>query len=131
MRHLERYTPEVCSQLRQIAEHRQWKDWYQRDFQREELLEDMELTYHLHVAAEVNGARKGMPPMPSCPVRFIDSEGLLDPVEFLNAYKQQRHMPEWNQSDNAIHREVPPVKEGRPSFIKSWVAAACLTIHLL
>lgn len=91
-RHLERYTPEVCSQLRQLAERRQWRDWRRADFRREELLEDLELTYHLHVAAEITGARKGMPAMPRSAVRFIDSEGVLDPVRFLK-----------NHSDNAIN----------------------------
>lgn len=100
-RHLERYTPEVCSQLRQLAERRHWNDWHRTDSRGEELLEDLELTYHLHVAAEVTGARKGMPPMPSFPVRLIDSEGVLDPVEFIRGQLRHNSPRTWNQSDNA------------------------------
>ena len=72
MRHLERYTPEICSQLRQMAERRQWKDWRHRDGSHEELLEDLKLTYHLHIAAQASGARAGMPPMPPFPAGFVD-----------------------------------------------------------
>ncbi len=105
--HLERYTPEICSHLQQMAEHRQWKDWHLLDSANEELLEDLELTYHLHVAAEATGMRAGMPPMPLFPPRFIDSEGLLDPVEFVNVYRRRHSHGAWNQSDNGGNPESP------------------------
>lgn len=122
-RYLERYTPEVCSRLRQIAERREWRDWKQTGTKREDLLEEMELTYHLHRAAEAVGKRNGLPPMPLFPIRFIDSEGLLDPVEFINEYHRRHHSPgAWNQMDNAAHAGIPPT---------SWVAAACLAARLM
>ncbi len=98
---LERYTPEICSQLRHMAEQRQWTNWQRPDSRHEELLEDLELTYHLHIAAEAAGARKGMPPMPPFPARLIDSEGLLDPVDFLNGRMRDNSPRAWNHSDNA------------------------------
>lgn len=104
--HLERYTPEICSHLRHMAETRQWKDWHVVDSAHEELLEDLELTYHLHVAAEATGVRKGMPPMPPFPARVIDSEGLLDPAEFIRGYQARHSHRAWNQSDNG----AKPVK---------------------
>lgn len=107
MRHLDRYTPEICSQLRQIAEHRQWRSWDRRDFGREELLEDLELTYHLHIAAEAIGRRAGMAPMPPFPIGFSDTEGCLDPSVFIKFYSPGRvSHREWNQSDNAPRTEM-------------------------
>ncbi len=130
--HLERYTPEVCSHLRQIAERRNWNDWQRPGSEREELLEEMELTYHLHVAAEATGARRGMPPMPPFPFCFIDSEGILDPVEFLRAYKRRHGSPGgWNHSDNAGNHEDSSGNAHRDGPIRRWVAAACLAVHLL
>ncbi len=90
MRRLDRYTPEICSQLRQIAEHRQWRNWNCADFGQEDVLEELELTYHLHVAAEASGARAGMAPMPTFPINFTDSEGRLDPAEFIKSYARNR-----------------------------------------
>jgi hypothetical protein len=102
MSHLERYTPEICSQLRQLAESRQWQPWGPSNAQREDLLEDVELTYHLHLAAEASGTRAGMPPMPAFPLSFSDPEGSLDPAQFILHY-MRRHPPfPWHQSDNAI-----------------------------
>ena len=122
MRHIDRYTPEICSQLRQMAEQRQWNDWYRPDSRREELLEDLELTCHLHAAAEASGLRAGMAPMPAFPVRLIDSEGVLDPAEFIKTY-WRRHSPHtWNRSDNAVYQAVA---------CTAWVAAACLAARLL
>lgn len=101
MTFLDRYTPEICSQLRQMAEGRQWRSWNVQTAAREDLLEDLELTYHLHVAAEVSGSRAGLPPMPPLPFRLIDSEGLLDPAAFVRMHA--RHSPRrWNQMDNAV-----------------------------
>jgi hypothetical protein len=93
MRHyLNRYSPEICAQLRRIAEQREWRAW-DKHVQRDEVLEDLELTYHLHIAAEVSGARAGFPAMPTFPVSFIDSEGALDPAEFLRSFKARDGMP--------------------------------------
>jgi hypothetical protein len=101
MRHqLYRYSPEICAQLRRIAEQREWREW-DKSVRGDEVLEDLELTYHLHVAAEANGARAGFPAMPTFPVGFIDSEGALDPVDFLNSFQARQGTPcAWNQSDN-------------------------------
>lgn len=85
MRHLDRYTPEICSQLRQLAEQRNWRAWDDA-VKRDEILDDLELTYHLHVAAEVTGKRAGLPAMPEFPIRFIDSEGILDPAQFVSKF---------------------------------------------
>lgn len=103
MRRLDQYTPEICCQLRQIAEERNWRAW-DKSVQRDELLEDLELTYHLHVAAEAAGARAGFPAMPGFPIAFIDSEGLLDPSAFIKSFRA-RHPFErpWNQMDNGSH----------------------------
>jgi hypothetical protein len=86
MKHLELYTPDICSQLRQIAEVRQWRDWRRHTHEREAIEKDIELTYHLHAAAEASGARKGMPPMPPCPIH-IHSDHSLDPAEFIAGYR--------------------------------------------
>lgn len=99
MSQLELYTPEICSELRRLAETRQWHPWDPSKAPPEDLLEDVELTYHLHLAAEANGARAGMPPMPAFPLSFRYSEGSLDPGEFILAYLS-RHPRQWNQSDN-------------------------------
>jgi hypothetical protein len=102
MRRLDRYTPEICSQLRQIAEQRNWRAW-DHSVQRDELLEDLELTYHLHVAAEATGKRAGFPAMPEFPIAFVDSEGILDPAGFVRSFfKRHAAAPIWNQSDNAL-----------------------------
>lgn len=87
MSRLDRYTPEICSQLKTIAEKRDWRNW-DRSVHWENLMEDLELTYHLHVAAAVSGTRAGLPQMPNS---LIDSEGLLDPAEFLRGYFNGRH----------------------------------------
>jgi hypothetical protein len=84
MTQLDRYTPEICSQLAAIARQRNWRAW-DKPIQSEELLEDLELTYHLHAAAEANGVRAGLPSMPDFPIGFIDSEGFLDPAQFVEA----------------------------------------------
>ncbi|MBV8896729.1 MAG: hypothetical protein JO051_09470 [Acidobacteriaceae bacterium] len=103
---LNRYSPEICTQLRKIAEQRDWHAW-DRSVRRDELLEDLELTYHLHVAAEATGARAGLPAMPAYPVAFIDSEDVLDPAEFLRSYKARHEMPcAWNESDKRAHRPL-------------------------
>ncbi len=100
MRRLDKYTPDICSQLRQIAEQRNWRAW-DGSVQRDELLEDLELTYHLHAAAEATGARAGFPAMPDFPIAFIDSEGVLDPAAFVNTFFARRlHPVPWNQLDN-------------------------------
>ena len=107
MQHLDRYTPAVCSELRQIAEHREWRTWDQLDFAREDLLEDLELTYHLHRAAEASGARAGLTPMPPFPLRFTDKEGLLDPAEFIKYCSRGRSSTrEWNHLDNGARTEL-------------------------
>ena len=101
--HLDRYSPEICAQLRRIAEQRNWRAW-DRSLPRDEVLEDLELTYHLHLAAEATGARAGFPAMPAFPIAFIDSEGALDPAEFLKSLKVSQHVSwAWNQSDSASH----------------------------
>jgi hypothetical protein len=100
MSHLERYTPEICSQLRQLAESRQWHQWDTTKAPGEDLLEDVELTYHLHLAAEASGTRAGMPPMPKFPIRFIYSGDSLDPAEFILNYLRRYPPPPWNRSDN-------------------------------
>ena len=98
---LELYTPEICSQLRQLAESRQWQPWEPGEARRDALLEDVELTYHLHLAAEACGTRAGMPPMPAFPINFRYTEGASDPAEFILKYLR-RHPPlPWNQSDSA------------------------------
>lgn len=71
--------------LRQIAEQRNWRAW-DRSITQDEVLRDLELTYHLHAAAEAAGARAGFPAMPDFPIKFIDSEGVLDPAEFVTSY---------------------------------------------
>lgn len=101
MSHLELYTPEICSQLRQLAECRQWQPWDPNKAQREDILEDVELTYHLHLAAEANGARAGMPPMSAFPLSFSYCEGSLDPAEFIAQYRRRHPPGAWNQLDNA------------------------------
>lgn len=107
MRAVDRYTPEICSKLRQIAEHRQWRNWSCQDFEREDLLEELELTYHLHLAAEASGARAGMAPMPTFPINFTDSEGHLDPAEFIRSYPRSRNPQRtWNRSDNCGRTEL-------------------------
>ena len=106
MRHLDRYTPEICSQLRQIAENRQWKSWNTWDFTRDDLLEELELTYHLHTAAEATGERAGMAPMPPFPISFSDPEGRLDPELFIKAYSRGQSVRNpWNQSDSDSQTE--------------------------
>jgi hypothetical protein len=101
MRYLDRYTSEICSLLRQIAEQRNWRAW-DAFVERDELLDDLELTYHLHAAAEATGARAGLPAMPEFPIGFIDSEGLLDPAEFVKSLATRRPLSRaWNQSDNS------------------------------
>lgn len=104
MRHyLDRYSPEICAQLRKVAEQRDWHAW-DNSVHRDEILEDLELTYHLHLAAEATSARAGLPAMPTCHVVFIDSEGILDPAAFLRAYKTRHNTPcVWNQSDSGAH----------------------------
>ncbi len=100
MANLDRYTPEICSRLRQIAERRNWRAW-DGSIQREEVLEDLELTYHLHAAAEAAGARAGLPAMPKFPIRFIDSEGVLDPAQFVESFRARHEIVKFvNQSDN-------------------------------
>src|SRR5690242_1375045 len=89
MEHLERYTPEICSQLRQIAESRDWKNWHQQTAEREDLLQDIELSYHLHVAADAIGAREGLPPMPPFPLCFADPSSFCDPEEFIKRIPQE------------------------------------------
>lgn len=90
-----------------MAEQRQWRSWEGQDFGREELLEDLELTYHLHIAAEASGVRAGMAPMPPFPISFTDAEGRLDPAEFLNFRACGRSSPrEWNQSDNCARTKL-------------------------
>jgi hypothetical protein len=106
MSYLDRYTPEVCSQLRQIAEQRSWRAW-DKTVEQDELLEDLELTYHLHAAAEATGARAGLPAMPNFPIGFIDSEGLLNPAEFIKSFTLRRPLSwAWNQSDNGAKAVV-------------------------
>lgn len=104
MRHrLNRYSPEICAQLRKIAEQRDWHAW-DKSVHRDEILEDLELTYHLHFAAEATSVRAGLPTMPAYPIAFIDSEGALDPAEFLRAYKARHATPcLWNESDNGAY----------------------------
>lgn len=107
MKRVDRYTPEVCSQLRQIAESRKWRSWNRQEFGSHELLEDLELTYHLHIAAEASGARAGMAPMPPFPMGFTDSEGSLDPLEFINSYLRNRSsLSPLNQTDNPGRTEL-------------------------
>jgi|GEM_PF-2714107 len=90
-----------------MAEQRQWRSWEGRDFGREELLEDLELTYHLHIAAEASGARAGMAPMPAFPIGFTDADGRLDPAEFLKFHAGGRSSRlEWNQSDNGARTKL-------------------------
>ena len=89
MRRLDRYTPDICLKLRQIAEQRSWRAW-DGSVKHDELLQDLELTYHLHAAAEAAGARAGFPAMPEFPIRLIDSEGMLDPAEFVTSYAGNR-----------------------------------------
>jgi hypothetical protein len=84
MRRLDRYTPEICGKLRQIAEQRDWRSW-DGSVKQDELLQDLELTYHLHAAAEAAGTRAGFPAMSGFPIHFIDSEGFLDPAEFVRS----------------------------------------------
>lgn len=84
-----------------MAENRQWTDWHLLDSAQEELVEDLALTYHLHIAAEATAARTGMPPMPPFPGEFIASDGLLDPAEFIRICQVRRSHREWNESDNA------------------------------
>src|SRR5581483_6755632 len=106
MRDVDRYTPGICYQLRQIAEHRHWSSWNRQDFSRDDLMEDLELTYHLHRAAEATGERAGMAPMPPFPLSFYDREGLLDPAEFIRVCSRRRGSPrEWNQLDNGVRTE--------------------------
>lgn len=105
MRRLDRYTPEICSRIRQIAEQRKWRAWDQ-SVQQDEILEDLELTYHLHAAAEATGARAGFPAMPEFPIAFVDSEGILDPAEFVVSFSARHPVtPLWNQSDNGSNQE--------------------------
>jgi hypothetical protein len=89
MGHLERYTPEICSQLRQIAESRDWTAWSQKDFAREEVLQDLELSFHLHAAAEAVGVRAGLPPMPPFPFCLADPAQFNDPEEFIRRIPQR------------------------------------------
>lgn len=106
MRKLDRYTPEICSQLKQIAEERDWRTWDTSAGQ-DKLLEDLELTYHLHAAAQAAGARAGLPAMPEFPIGFIDSEGVLDPAEFVRSFTQRIPMRNaWNQSDSGSQSNV-------------------------
>jgi hypothetical protein len=103
MAHLDRYTPEICSQLAQIARRRNWRAW-DKSIQSEELLEDLELTYHLHAAAEATGVRAGLPAMPEFPIGFIDSEGVLDPAKFVRSFCARYDLASgWNLSDNGSH----------------------------
>lgn len=109
MSDLERYTPEICAQLRHFAEMRQWHRWdathvqggaLSNDRLRSDVLEDVELTYHLHLAAEASGMRAGMPAMPPLPLKINLGEKSLDPAEFILNYRR-RHSPwQWNQLDN-------------------------------
>lgn len=100
MSYLERYTPEICFQLRQIAESRQWRQWDPSNSPSDDLLEDVELTYHLHLAAEASGARSGMPPMSNFPVKFKFATDSLDPAEFILSYLRRYPSRPWNRSDN-------------------------------
>ncbi len=100
MRHLDNYTPDICSQLRHIAERRDWRAW-DNPIQRDEVLEDLELTYHLHLAAEAAGVRAGLPAMSEFPIGFFDSEGILDPSAFIHTFNARHSPPRiMNQSDN-------------------------------
>ena len=102
---LERYTPEICSQLRQFAETRQWHQWNPNKIKPEELAkqdlrEEVELTYHLHLAAEATGARAGMPPMSAFPAKFRYSGPPPHPREFILHYLARHPHGPVNQSDN-------------------------------
>lgn len=102
MGHLDRYTNEICSELRDIAEFHCWSQWDANTSWCEDVLEDLELTYHLHFAADMAGRRAGWRPMPRLPLRFIEADSVLDPRRFLDGYKR-RHTPApllFNQSDN-------------------------------
>jgi hypothetical protein len=99
MTNLDRYTPEICATLRHIAEHHSWAKWApqpqklcapKQNTQRETVLRELELTYHLHVAADAAGLRAGLPPMPPFPVSFADPDGLLDPGKFIEAFEPFR-----------------------------------------
>ena len=103
MARLDRYTPEICSHLRHIAEQRNWHAW-DKSVRSEELLEEVELTYHLHAAAQATGARAGFPAMPDFPIPFIDSEGALDPAKFVTSFYSRRNASiPFNRSDNGPH----------------------------
>ena len=97
---LERYTPHICSQLRQLAESRQWHLWDTTKPPSTEFQEDVQLTYHLHLAADASGSRAGMPPMPRFPIRLHLSADLLDPAEFIRHYLSRHPPAPWNHSDN-------------------------------
>ena len=85
LNNLDRYTPEICSRLRQIAETRDWENW--RELGPEDVRIEVELTYHLHVAADASGTRCGMPPMPPCPLRVPFEDP--DPARFLEMYSSE------------------------------------------
>jgi hypothetical protein len=85
MNHLDLYTPDICRQLQEIAETHQWGSWRQNEMLRDDLLEEIELTCHLHTAADVTGLRAGRPPLPPCPLR-LPSDFCLDPASFVATY---------------------------------------------
>ena len=87
MTNFDRYTPEICSKLRQIAEARDWKNW--RELGPDDIRMEMELTYHLHLAADASGNRSGMPPMPPYPLRLPSDNP--DPAQFLEMYFSGSH----------------------------------------
>ena len=89
MNYLDRYTTEICSKLKQIAEGRDWKNW--RELKPEDIRVEIELTYHLHAAADAVGTRSGMPPMPPCPLRLPLEHP--DPATFLETYSSQLNAP--------------------------------------
>ena len=101
MSHLERYTPEICSQLRQIAESRQWHPWNLTAPPSAELNEDLLLTYHLHLAAEAAGVRAGLPPMPRFPIRCSFAEHAPDPAEFILLCLRRNPPAPWNRMDSS------------------------------
>ena len=87
---LKLYTPEICEMLRRMAEERQWNSWRPGGCPPEILEEEVELTYHLHIAADAQGRRAGLPPLPKCPVTVRLHQKAPDPVEFVRWYHGRR-----------------------------------------
>ena len=104
MKHLDRYTPDICARLREIAEDRHWRSWRNPELHQEDIAEEIELTYHLHLAAEVSGQRAGMPSMSPCPIRVPQGEEPPDPAEFVECYRV-RHVPR-NKRPNDENRKA-------------------------